>query len=184
MSFCILEETTPIHAPPLVPIGYFGFETRIEIIWHRAKPNIGYPKKYYTNSYSERWSINQRSQIKHSILSWRIFVKWRTFLDQTKVNKAMRCQTNQNQPQQCFSTSKPKQMQNFWIKTQYQVQSIKPDIRDKTSGTLRWKRTAGRRNRPSLQLQEDERRFFYSHPPRYFTKTCILFFSHQNIFSL
>ena len=42
MSFCILEETSPIHAPPLVPIGYFGFETRIEIIWHRAKPNIGH----------------------------------------------------------------------------------------------------------------------------------------------
>ena len=41
LSFCILEETTPIHAPSLVAIGYFGFETRIEIIWHRAKPNIG-----------------------------------------------------------------------------------------------------------------------------------------------
>ena len=35
-----LKEPTPLHA--IVATGYFGFETRIEIIWHRAKPNIGH----------------------------------------------------------------------------------------------------------------------------------------------
>ena len=32
----------PTYAPPLAAIGYFGFETRIGIMWHRAKPNIGH----------------------------------------------------------------------------------------------------------------------------------------------
>ena len=42
MSPFLYSFFTPLHSPPIVAIGYFGFETRIGIIWHRAKPNIGH----------------------------------------------------------------------------------------------------------------------------------------------
>ena len=42
----------PTYAPPLAAIGYFGFETSLEIMWHRTKPNIGHAslERYVTTN--------------------------------------------------------------------------------------------------------------------------------------